>query len=219
MYFSLPSATLFPPLQCHCHGPVALVPYANSRSILIISRKSVTTLCVWISYRGWNIGSIFKMKYSNVMMLTQWRASLSGEETASKKLSVYSRAQYGSIHAVDTLTDKENILFQYLYAPVQTNSHAKDRRRSNERGCSENTIWPERNVIIGYNLNTFGARVGALGWGTALQREGCLFDSRWCRWKFHWHDPSDRTMVLGLAQPLTEMSTRNISWGVETAGA
>jgi hypothetical protein len=30
---------------------------------------------------------------------------------------------------------------------------------------------------------------------------------------FHWHDPSDRTMALGSTQPLTEMSTRSISWG------
>ena len=29
---------------------------------------------------------------------------------------------------------------------------------------------------------------------------------------FHWHNPSDRTMALGLTQPLTEMSTRKISW-------
>ena len=30
---------------------------------------------------------------------------------------------------------------------------------------------------------------------------------------FHWHNPSGRTMALGLTQPLTEMSTGNISWG------
>ena len=30
---------------------------------------------------------------------------------------------------------------------------------------------------------------------------------------FHWYNPSDRTMVLGSTQPLTEMSTRNISLG------
>ena len=30
---------------------------------------------------------------------------------------------------------------------------------------------------------------------------------------FHWHNPSGRTMALGLTQPLIEMSTRNISWG------
>jgi hypothetical protein len=29
---------------------------------------------------------------------------------------------------------------------------------------------------------------------------------------FHWHNPSSHTMTLGLIQPLTEMSTRNISW-------
>jgi len=32
-------------------------------------------------------------------------------------------------------------------------------------------------------------------------------------WIFHWHNPSDRTMALEATQPLTEMSTRNISWG------
>ena len=30
---------------------------------------------------------------------------------------------------------------------------------------------------------------------------------------FHRHIPSSRTMVLGSTQPLTEMSTGNISWG------
>jgi hypothetical protein len=30
---------------------------------------------------------------------------------------------------------------------------------------------------------------------------------------FHWYNPSDRTMALRSTQPLTEMSTRRISWG------
>jgi hypothetical protein len=30
---------------------------------------------------------------------------------------------------------------------------------------------------------------------------------------FHWHNPSGRTMAVGLIQPLTGMSTKNISWG------
>jgi len=29
----------------------------------------------------------------------------------------------------------------------------------------------------------------------------------------HWHNPSDGTMDLESAQPLTEMSTMTISWG------
>ena len=39
--------------------------------------------------------------------------------------------------------------------------------------------------------------------------KGRRFDSQ----TRHWHNPSSRTMALGLTQPLTEMSTRNISWG------
>ena len=36
---------------------------------------------------------------------------------------------------------------------------------------------------------------------------------------FHWHNPSGRTVTRGSTQPLTEMSTRNISWGVKADGA
>jgi len=35
----------------------------------------------------------------------------------------------------------------------------------------------------------------------------------------HWHNPSGRTMALGLIQPLTEMRTRNFSQGVKAASA
>jgi hypothetical protein len=36
---------------------------------------------------------------------------------------------------------------------------------------------------------------------------------------FHLLNPSGRTMALGSTQPLTEMSTRNMSCGVKAAGA
>ena len=49
--------------------------------------------------------------------------------------------------------------------------------------------------------------------------EGRGFHFRWCTGIFHWHNPSGRTMALGLTQSLTEMSTRNISWRVKAAGA
>jgi hypothetical protein len=63
----------------------------------------------------------------------------------------------------------------------------------------------------------WGARGGTVGWGTALQAE-----RSWVRFPMvlldflQWHNPSGpsgRTMALGLTQPLTEMSTRNVSWG------
>jgi len=42
-------------------------------------------------------------------------------------------------------------------------------------------------------------------WGTALQAGRSQVGI--------FHNPSGRTMALGLTQPLTEMSTRNIYWG------
>ena len=36
---------------------------------------------------------------------------------------------------------------------------------------------------------------------------------------FQLYYPTGRTMPLGSTQPLTEMSTRNISWGIKAAGA
>jgi len=36
---------------------------------------------------------------------------------------------------------------------------------------------------------------------------------------FYWYNPSGRNMALGLTRPPTEISTRNISWGVKAAGA
>jgi len=36
---------------------------------------------------------------------------------------------------------------------------------------------------------------------------------------FHWDNPSGRTMALGSTQPVTEMSTTNISCGVKAVGA
>jgi len=35
---------------------------------------------------------------------------------------------------------------------------------------------------------------------------------------FHRHVHSSHTVAMGLTQSLTEMSTRNISWGVKAAG-
>jgi hypothetical protein len=43
--------------------------------------------------------------------------------------------------------------------------------------------------------------------------DGRGFDSRWYHWNFYSNNPSCPTMALGLTQPLTEMSTRNISLG------
>jgi len=61
---------------------------------------------------------------------------------------------------------------------------------------------------------------GAVGWDIALQAgrfAGSISDG--FIGIFHWRNPSGRNMALGSTQPLTEMSTRNIPWGVKAAGA
>ena len=49
--------------------------------------------------------------------------------------------------------------------------------------------------------------------------EGRWFDPSCCQCIFHWHNPSSRTMALGVDSASTETSTRNISWVVKAAGA
>jgi len=50
---------------------------------------------------------------------------------------------------------------------------------------------------------------------------GCKKSYRmFARWNyFYWHNPSGLTLAMGSTQPLTEMSTRNMSWEVKSAGA
>jgi hypothetical protein len=51
------------------------------------------------------------------------------------------------------------------------------------------------------------------GWGTVLQTGRSQYRFPMLSLEFFIDNPSGRTMALGSTQPLTEMSTRNISWG------
>jgi hypothetical protein len=65
-----------------------------------------------------------------------------------------------------------------------------------------NTVWQDQ-----------GHAVAQLVEALLYKSEGCGFNSQWCNGICHWHNPSGHTMAMGLIQPPTEMSTRNISWG------
>jgi len=71
------------------------------------------------------------------------------------------------------------------------------------------------------NIAMLFASVGVRSWlrhyATRLKVAGSIPDG--VSGIFHWHNPSGRTRALGSTQPLTEMSTRNFSWGVKVAGA
>jgi len=63
--------------------------------------------------------------------------------------------------------------------------------------------------VILYNGDRGGTVVKVLCYKSGSR----WFDSRGCHCNFYCHNPSDRAVALGSTQPLTEMSTRSISWG------
>jgi len=71
------------------------------------------------------------------------------------------------------------------------------------------TSW---RVFLSSLGTAWGHAVAQLVEALRFKPVGRGFDYRWCHWNFL-HNPSGRTMALGSTQPLTEMNTRNISWG------
>jgi len=71
-----------------------------------------------------------------------------------------------------------------------------------------------------FNTSLWGARGGKVHWGTALQagRSRVPF-AIGSMVALYWHNTSGCIMALRSTQPLTEMSTRNTSYGVKAAGA
>jgi len=68
-------------------------------------------------------------------------------------------------------------------------------------------------------VGAHGSAVGQLIEALLYKPEGRVFDSQWCHWNFSLIYPSGCTIALGPTHYFREMSTRNISWGVKSAGA
>ena len=65
-----------------------------------------------------------------------------------------------------------------------------------------------------YESDTCFVPNGTVGWGTALQARRSRIQFPMVSVIFHWHNTSCHSLVLGLTQPQTEISTRNFSLGV-----
>jgi hypothetical protein len=102
----------------------------------------------------------------------------------------------------------------YRYTREQSTSHNCSYR------LSECKIFRNHDLLITTTIWTNGAR-GSTVWlrQCAKNRKVAVLIPDGDIGIFHWHNPSVRTMTLGLTWPLTEMSTRNISCGVKAAGA
>jgi len=74
-----------------------------------------------------------------------------------------------------------------------------------DRSHGEARTWLEE--IISYSCGNVGHAVAQLVEVRRYKPEGRGFDSLWCHWDII------RIMALGSTELLTEISTRNISWG------
>ena len=83
--------------------------------------------------------------------------------------------------------------------------------------CTQSVNAKNTPIINGRTLRS-GVGGDAVGGSTAIQAGRSRV---WLNVTeiFHLHSLSGRTVVLGSTQPLTEMSTRGISWGAKSAGA
>ena len=103
---------------------------------------------------------------------------------------------------------------QFRACPPSANRHTNDSK--------DFLLHAWKNILFRCSpLWVLGHAAGsAVGWGTALQVGRTRVRFRIVSLEIlHWHNPSGRTMALGLTQHLTEISARNISWGVKGAGA
>ena len=90
----------------------------------------------------------------------------------------------------------------------QENRHMKMVRLS---ALPTGRLYPHETFLV---LISVGVRRGAVGWCTALQAERLRVRFLIVTYGiFHWHNPSNCIVILGLTQPQTEMSNRKISWG------
>jgi len=73
--------------------------------------------------------------------------------------------------------------------------------------------------IKNYNSSKMVEHGGAVGWGNAPQARRSRVRFPMASSEFFNDNLSSHTMAPGLTQPLKEMNTRNISWGVKAASA
>jgi hypothetical protein len=82
----------------------------------------------------------------------------------------------------------------------------------NRKVCEKRRPCPNLRQLSAFDL---GRAVTHSVEALRYKSEGRGFDSRWGRWIFHCLNPFDRCVALQSNQPLREMSTGNIFWGVK----
>jgi len=118
--------------------------------------------------------------------------------------------QYNVIHTVKGRTNNEEELGRN-FCPTLQCTRARLVGKAMWRLKEENTIRDSKRGVTGGGGTRWRSWLGHCA--TSRKFAGSIPDG------VIGHNPSGRTMVLGFTQPLTEMSNRNIFWGVKAAGA
>jgi hypothetical protein len=111
------------------------------------------------------------------------------------------RSSFPKCGQLGMLNGVQNAENKYLY-------HNPEWIAQSGLGTFNFLVWPVRRA----DLTTFMCRMSwNLGTSTSWNPQG--LSSPVMGLLYLYHNPSGRTMALGLTQPPTEMSTRNIPWG------
>jgi len=101
-----------------------------------------------------------------------------------------------------------------VYALTSHRGEARLQAQAILRGiCNQKKGAMEHGFVWVFGLSPISIR----HWAISRKDAGLILDGVIAI--FHWHNPSGRTMAPGSTQPQTEMSARDISWGVKAAGA
>ena len=150
-------------------------------------------------------------------VFVRWTAALAEKQntTSSRNVAYPARTETNYMNRTSNIgvnrTGWSCSFTTVLLRPTETKLHSPQRISLNIRNM------PYVEVQTAPHTKNTGSITKLRHCGTSWNVAGSILDG--VTGIFHWHNPSGRTMALGLTQPLTEMSTRNISWGVMAAGA
>jgi len=137
-----------------------------------------------------------------------WPSSTTGVDIAVYRRSTPARIEnrVSNPEPVILLTElciKYSVRFHLLWILEQGCTIKKKKTRSHLK-------IPGARRVIWSKFHTEDPQLSI--WHMSIRR---WFDPSWCHWNFLLtQNPSDRTVALGSTQPLTEMSTRSIFWGL-----
>jgi hypothetical protein len=159
-----------------------------------------------------SFSSIALPAHSGPRPLIQFRSHFSLTVRLLSRVTSSSQGRY--LNTRTTQTQNKRIHTPNIPALSGIRTHDPSVWDSEDSSCLRQRGYCDRRLPFVHRGNSANliceARGSVIGWGTML-RAGRLRFRFPMRSLFSWPNPSSRTMALGSTQPLTEMSTRNLT--------